>query len=221
MSLQLHRNFLLNVKWTYVHVDLGAIYLSTPHWLQSLSGHIFQGRRSIYEQIWHVLLFKYNNLTWVDDQVTNFLPLDNYLQFDMFYFLNMKKVNGYSKNIDLENIFLKTFLWEKNKFLVFLIALYIYIYIFFFFDAFFLLKLKCYVDLTFMFTKKLYVLIYHIEFNLFQSIFSKKLISFMNKFDMFYFLNIFAWLESMIESPTFYSLVFFLFLFFEKQLYNY
>ena len=72
-----------------------------------------------------------------------------------------------------------------------------------------------------MFAKKLYVLIYHIEFNLFQSIFSKKLISFMNKFDMFYFLNIFTWLESMIESPTFYSLVFFLFLFFEKQLYNY
>ena len=56
----------------------------------------------------------------------------------------------------------------------------------------------------FMFTKKLYVLIYHMEFNLFQSIFSKKLIPFMKKFDMFYFSNITTWLESMIESPTFY-----------------
>ena len=98
-----------------VDVHQEAIYLSTPHWIQSLSGHIFQERCSIYEQIWYVLLFKYNNLTWVDNQVTNFLPLDNYLQFDMFYFLNMKKFNGYSKNISLENIFLKTFLWEKKK----------------------------------------------------------------------------------------------------------
>ena len=41
-----------------------------------------------------------------------------------------------------------------------------------------------------MFTKKLYILVHHIEFNLFRAIFSKKGVPFMNKFDMFYFLNI-------------------------------
>ena len=56
-----------------VHVHQEVICLNISHGIQSLSVHIFQETYSIYEKIWHVLLFKYNDLTRVDDRVPNFL----------------------------------------------------------------------------------------------------------------------------------------------------
>ena len=50
-----------------VHVHQEVICLNISHGIQSLSVHIFQETYSIYEKIWHVLLFKYNDLTRVDD----------------------------------------------------------------------------------------------------------------------------------------------------------
>ena len=150
-----------------VHVHQEVICLNITHWIQSLSVHISQETHSIHEEIWHVLLFKYNDLTRVDDQVPNFLS---------------------------PNFFSFSFFWETTSQLLVV-------------DVFAVdqkFPLTCKVDLMFMFTKKLYILVHHIEFNLFRAIFSKKGVPFMNKFDMFYFLNITTWLESMIKSPTFY-----------------